>query len=162
MRRWLPYPALSGFLLVIWLLLNQTLAPGQFVVGAILGVVLARIFRLLDAPTLRVRNPHKLLVLAARVSLDVVRSNYAVAKLIVRGQSRAVKSGFVSVPLRLTNPYALAVLACIITSTPGTIWVSYDAGRNILLIHVLDLVDEMVWIGTIRDRYEHLLLEIFE
>ena len=162
MRRWLPYPAMSGLLLVIWLLLNQTLAPGQFVVGAILGVVLARIFRLLDAPTLRLRNPHRLLLLAARVSLDVVRSNYAVAKLIVRGQSRAVQSGFVSVPLRLTNPYALAVLACIITSTPGTIWVSYDAGRNILLIHVLDLVDEMVWIRTIRDRYEHLLLEIFE
>ena len=162
MRRWLPYPAMSGLLLVIWLLLNQTLAPGQFVVGAILGVVLARIFRLLDAPTLRLRNPHRLLLLAARVSLDVVRSNYAVAKLIVRGQSRAVQSGFVSVPLRLTNPYALAVLACIITSTPGTIWVSYDAGRNVLLIHVLDLVDEMVWIRTIRDRYEHLLLEIFE
>ena len=162
MRRWLPYPAMSALLLVIWLLLNQTLAPGQFVVGAILGVGLARIFRLLDAPTLRLRNPHRLLLLAARVSLDVVRSNYAVAKLIVRGQSRAVQSGFVSVPLRLTNPYALAVLACIITSTPGTIWVSYDAGRNILLIHVLDLVDEMVWIRTIRDRYEHLLLEIFE
>ncbi|MDP3592675.1 Na+/H+ antiporter subunit E [Phenylobacterium sp.] len=162
MRRWLPYPAMSGLLLVIWLLLNQTLAPGQFVVGAILGVVLARIFRLLDAPTLRLRTPHRLVLLAARVSLDVVRSNYAVAKLIVRGQSRAVQSGFVSVPLRLTNPYALAVLACIITSTPGTIWVSYDAGRNILLIHVLDLVDEMVWIRTIRDRYEHLLLEIFE
>ena len=162
MRRWLPYPAMSALLLVIWLLLNQTLAPGQFVVGAILGVVLARIFRLLDAPTLRLRNPHSLVLLAARVSLDVVRSNYAVAKLIVRGQSRAVQSGFVSVPLRLTNPYALAVLACIITSTPGTIWVSYDAGRNILLIHVLDLVDEMVWIRTIRDRYEHLLLEIFE
>ena len=162
MRRWLPYPAMSALLLVIWLLLNQTLAPGQFVVGAILGVVLARIFRLLDAPTLRLRNPHRLVLLAARVSLDVVRSNYAVAKLIVRGQSRAVKSGFVSVPMRLTNPYALAVLACIITSTPGTIWVSYDAGRNVLLIHVLDLVDEMVWIGTIRDRYEHLLLEIFE
>ena len=162
MRRWLPYPAMSGLLLVIWLLLNQTLAPGQFVVGAILGVVLARIFRLLDAPTLRLRNPHRLLLLAARVSLDVVRSNYAVAKLIVRGQSRAVQSGFVSVPLRLTNPYALAVLACIITSTPGTIWVSYDAGRNVLLIHVLDLVDETVWIRTIRDRYEHLLLEIFE
>jgi multicomponent K+:H+ antiporter subunit E len=116
----------------------------------------------LDAPRLRLRNPHKLLLLAARVSLDVVRSNYAVAKIIVLGQGRAVKSGFVSVPLRLTDQYALAVLACIITSTPGTIWVNYDANRNILLIHVLDLVDETVWIRTIGDRYEHLLLEIFE
>jgi len=162
MRRWLPYPALSIFLLVVWLLLNQTLAPGQFVVGSVFGLVLARVFQQLNVPKLRLRNPHKLLLLAARVSLDVVRSNYAVAKIIVLGQGRVVKSGFVSVPLKLTDQYALAVLACIITSTPGTIWVNYDANRNILLIHVLDLVDETVWIRTIGDRYEHLLLEIFE
>jgi multicomponent K+:H+ antiporter subunit E len=56
----------------------------------------------------------------------------------------------------------LAVLACIITSTPGTIWVDFDSAKGRLMIHVLDLVDEATWIHTIKDRYERLLLEIFE
>ncbi|MGP1664783.1 MAG: Na+/H+ antiporter subunit E, partial [Rhodanobacter sp.] len=59
-------------------------------------------------------------------------------------------------------PYGLAVLACIITSTPGTIWVSYDSVRSVLLIHVLDLVDEQSWISSIKQRYERPLLEIFQ
>lgn len=162
MSRWLPYPGLSALLLAVWLVLNQTLAPGQIVVGALLGVTLAKAFGLLQPPKLRLRNHHKLLVLAGLVGLDIVRSNLAVAKIIVLGRSRAVTSGFVSIPMRLTDRYGLVVLACIITSTPGTIWVSYDAGRGVLLIHVLDLIDEATWIRTIGDRYERLLLEIFE
>jgi multicomponent K+:H+ antiporter subunit E len=161
-RRWLPYPALSVWLTVIWLLLNQTLAPGQVLMGALLGIGLALVFRQLDPPRLRLRNPHKLLLLALLVGFDIVRSNIAVAQIITGGRSRSMTSGFVSIPLRLTNHYGLAVLACIITSTPGTIWVSYDANHGVLLIHVLDLVDEQTWIRTIGDRYEKLLLEVFE
>src|SRR3546814_687158 len=44
----------------------------------------------------------------------------------------------------------------------GTIWVSYDPIGNMLLIHVLDLVDEQTWIDTIQQRYERPLLEIFQ
>jgi multicomponent K+:H+ antiporter subunit E len=53
-------------------------------------------------------------------------------------------------------------LACIITSTPGTLWVNFDAAKRILIIHVLDLIDESEWVRTIKGRYERLLLEIFE
>lgn len=162
MRRLLPYPALSAFLLATWLLLNQSLAPGQILIGTILAIGLAKVFGALDPPKLRLRNPHKLVVLAFRVGLDIARSNFAVAKIIVFGQSPAVSSGFVSVPLRLTNRYGLVVLACIITSTPGTIWVSYDSNHSILLIHVLDLVDEATWVRTIGNRYERLLMEVFQ
>jgi len=162
MRRWLPYPALSVILLAIWLVLNQSLAPAHLLVGAALGVGLGKVFGLLRPPELRLRNHHKLLILAALVAFDIVRSNLAVAKIIILGRSRATTSGFVSIPLRLTDPYGLVVLACIITSTPGTIWVSYDAGNGILLIHVLDLVDETTWIETIGHRYERLLLEVFQ
>ena len=162
MRRWLPYPALSAFLAAIWLLLNQSLAPGHFAIGALLGVGLAKVFGLLRPPLLHLRNHHKLFVLAFLVGLDILRSNLAVAKIIVQGRTRAVNSGFVSIPMRLTDPYGLVVLACIITSTPGTIWVSYDSGHGVLLIHVLDLVDDATWIHTIGHRYERLLLEVFE
>jgi multicomponent K+:H+ antiporter subunit E len=54
------------------------------------------------------------------------------------------------------------VLACIITATPGTSWARYDAVRNTLTIHVLDLVDEQAWITQFKLRYERRLLEIFQ
>jgi len=92
---------------------------------------------------------------------DIVRSNLAVAGIVLRRRGRFV-SGFVEIPLELTDPYGLAALACIITSTPGTIWVDHDSRRNVLLIHVLDLVGESVWIDTIKRRYEQPLKEIFQ
>ncbi|MBM6584501.1 Na+/H+ antiporter subunit E, partial [Microvirga sp. BT689] len=67
-----------------------------------------------------------------------------------------------TIPLDLRSRNGLAVLSIIITSTPGTIWVEYNAARSTLLLHVLDLVDETVWIRTIKGRYERLLMEIFE
>lgn len=162
MTRWLPYPALSLFLLGVWLLLNQSLSLGHVLSGAVLAIALGRVHARLQAPGARVRNYHLLALLGLHVALDVIRSNLAVATIIVRGRSRGVTSGFVEVPLDLRDRYGLAVLATIITSTPGTIWVNYDSGSNVLLIHVLDLVDEEGWIRKIKGRYEQLLLEVFE
>ena len=69
---------------------------------------------------------------------------------------------FMTIPLDMRSRHGLAVLSIIITSTPGTLWVNYDATKATLLLHVLDLVDEAVWIRTIKGRYERLLMEIFE
>jgi len=160
-RRWLPYPILSVLLLLIWLLLNQSLAPGTILLGALLGIALARVFGLLHPPKAHLRNYPLLGLLFVRVVGDIFRSNIAVARIVLR-RERRMHSGFVAIPLALTDRHGLAVLACIITSTPGTIWVSYDSTANILLIHVLDLVDEQDWIDTIKQLYERLLLEIFE
>ncbi len=71
-------------------------------------------------------------------------------------------SGFVAIPLDLRDPLGLAILSIIITSTPGTAWVDYNSARGTLLIHVFDLVDEEGWRKLIKNRYEHLLTEIFE
>ncbi len=161
MKRWLPYPTLSLFILATWLVLNQSLAPGHLLLGAGLGLALGFAFRSLQPPPLRIRHRGLLLRLVLRVTADVIRSNLALLRIIVGGRSRSVTSGFVSVPLDLTNPYGLAVLACIITATPGTIWMSYETQDRILLIHVFDLVDEAEWIRTITERYAQPLQEIF-
>lgn len=160
-RRWLPYPLLSAVLALLWLVLNQSLSPGMVVLGIALGLGLARVFGMLRPPRARIRNYPLAARLLSRVVFDIVRSNLAVARLILGGR-RHVRSGFVSIPLTLTDRHGLAVLACIITSTPGTIWVSYDPTASVLLIHVLDLVDEGTWIRTIQRRYERPLLEIFQ
>lgn len=161
MKRWLPHPLMAGFLLLAWLLLQQSLAPGSIVVGSVLALVLTRVLDRLQPPAVRVRHPGVLLKLLLRVFADIIRSNFAVAKIIVTRRRNYV-SGFVTIPLQLSHPYALAMLACIITATPGTIWVSHDSSRRLLVIHVLDLVDEAGWIASIKQRYERPLLDIFQ
>ena len=56
----------------------------------------------------------------------------------------------------------LAVLACIVTATPGSAWLEHRAADNSVLIHLLDLKSDQEWITTFKDRYETLLLEIFQ
>lgn len=162
MRRWLPYPAMSLFLMATWLVLNQSLAPGHLLIGALLGLILGGAFGRLQPPPLRIRNRRRLLRLVFVVLGDVLRSNLALLRILIGGRMGSVTSGFVTIPLQLTDPYGLAVLACIITATPGTIWMSYRAREGLLLIHVFDLVDEVEWIRTITERYETPLREIFE
>ncbi len=161
MRRPVPYPLLSGGLLAMWLLLNQTLALADVVAGVVLSLAFPWVLALLVAERARVRRPGAIARLSVRVLGDIIRSNFAVASIILHPGHRARTAGFVSIPLRLRDPYGLAVLACIITATPGTLWAGFDPASGTLVIHVLDLVDEGVWIRIIKERYERLLLEIF-
>ena len=161
MTRFLPFPVMSAFLLATWLLLNQTLSPGHIVMGCLMAVVGGWALTTVEPPKGRPRRPRLVLQLALQVLADIFRSNVAVARIIL-GLATPASSGFVRIPLDLRSSYGLASLAVIITSTPGTVWVDLDVGRGILTIHVLDLVDESVWIRTIKHRYERLLLEIFD
>lgn len=161
MTRLLPFPLVTAGILVLWLLLNQALSFGQFLLGGLVAVVGGWAFSLLAPPRVRVRRLPVVLRLLSLVVADIVRSNIAVGRIIVGLAGRERVSGFVSIPLDLRDPYGLATLACIITSTPGTLWVSFDPASGILVIHVLDLVDENEWIRTIKGRYERHLLDIF-
>jgi len=161
-RRALPYPILSAALLASWLLLNQSLAPAHLALGACLALGCGLILRALKPNPTRLRRPVALLILGWLVLQDIVRSNIAVARIILGTGLPAVNSGFVNIPLELRAPPGLAALAIIITATPGTIWVNHDPSQGLLTIHVLDLVDERAWQRTIKGRYERRLMEIFE
>lgn len=158
----LPYPLLSAALLVLWLLLNQSVSPGHLVLGAVLGIMASWALAALRPEKPRIRRFGAKFRLAGMVFVDILRSNVAVGRIILSAKEPGVNAGFLSIPLELRSPHGLTVLACIITSTPGTIWLNYDATKGILLLHVLDLVDETVWIKLIKGRYERQLLEIFE
>ena len=162
MTRLLPFPFLSFGLLVLWLLLNQTTSLGQFLIGCLLALLGGRILVALQLPRATIRRPAALLRLLGLVSMDIIRSNVAVGLLILGTGRRERTSGFVNIPLDIRNPYGLAMLACIITATPGTLWVNFDWQKGLLVIHVLDLIDESEWIRTIKRRYERHLVEIFE
>jgi multicomponent K+:H+ antiporter subunit E len=116
----------------------------------------------LQPPQVRIRWLGAIVRLSLRVLVDIAKSNIAVGRIILGSAKKERRPGFVNIPLELRSPYALATLACIITSTPGTLWVDFDAAKGTLMIHVLDLIDEGEWIRSIKGRYERPLLEIFE
>jgi len=161
MTRLVPFPMASASLLVVWLLLNQTFSLGHVLLGVAVALVGGWALSALEPPKARLRQLGALCRLAALVLADIVRSNVAVARIILGRERRQRTPGFVEIPLELREPYGLAMLACIITSTPGTVWVDFNEASGSLTIHVLDLVDKTDWIRTIKDRYERLLLEVF-
>lgn len=158
----LPFPSLWVALLALWLALNGTLAVADWIVGALAALAGVVGLAFLQPAYPRARRPAAAARLAATVLLDIVRSNAEVAAIVFRPGARGRRAGFVDIPLDLRNPAALALLACIITSTPGTSWAGYDPASGVLTIHVLDLVDDATWVRTIKERYEQRLMEIFE
>ena len=161
MSRLIRFPIASAILLVLWLVLNQTLSPGHILLGTAIALIGGWALAALELPKARPRSLTAVFRLATLVFADIVRSNIAVARIILGLERRRWNSGFVKIPLELRNPYGLAALACIITSTPGTLWVDFNEASGILTIHVLDLVDKAEWVRTIKGRYERPLLEIF-
>lgn len=161
MNRWLPYPLLTASLLTMWLLLNG-FSVGHFVLGSVIAVAASLSMKALEPSKPRLRRWGKIPQLLAIVLADIATSNVAVSKIILAGNRQARRSGFVIIPLKLSDPTGLALLACIITSTPGTAWLEYNSSSQRLLIHVLDLGDEQETIDLVTKRYEPILMEIFE
>ena len=149
-------------LLVLWLVLNESVEPGQVLLGALVALAGSVAFARLEPLRRAARRPGAIVRLLASFVADMVRSNFAVAAIVLGIPRRKRTAGFLTMTVAVRTPEALAALACIVTATPGTLWVRYDRDSHELTIHVLDLVDEEAWIRLFKERYERRLLEIFE
>lgn len=157
----IPHPLLSLALLLMWLLLND-FTLGHLVLGSVVAIFGGWAIASLRPDKPKIKKWYLLPKLFLIVFVDIIRSNAAVALLMLSGKRRKQTSGFITVPLEIEHPTALAIMAVILTSTPGSAWLAYDERRKTVLIHVLDLIDEEQWVANIKHRYERLLLEIIE
>lgn len=162
MRFWFPYPLLSLALLMLWLLLNQSVSMGHVVLGSILAISLAWALVNLQPDKPRVKKLNLIFALAEQVIVDITRSNLAVMGIILRSGRRKDTSAFIRMDVPLSDDTALAILACILTATPGTAWVEFDRQTHKLLVHVLDAENADIWRHHVTSRYMQPLKEIFE
>lgn len=163
LQRLLPAPGLSALLLLAWLMLNQSLSPGQWLLGTLLAVAVPLFtVRFVDTP-LRVKRWAPVPRLAAVVLWDVLRSNLDVARRVL-GPESAIAPRFVWVPVALQEARAVVLLAGIVTTTPGTISAEISPCGRWLLVHALHCPDEAAAAALVADiqaRYERPLQEIF-
>ena len=157
---WLAHPVLSVTLALSWLLLQHSVELVHLVSALLIGLVIPRLLHpALPAATALRLQPIPRLV--GRVLWDIVVSNMVVARLVLGPMSR-LRPAWVPVPLTLTHPTAISLLATIITTTPGTVSCTIDETRREILVHALDCSDAVQMAADIKDRYEVLLLAIFE
>lgn len=159
--KWLPHPLTSLALLLMWLVLNSSIAPAHVLLGALLGWGIPFVTSRLWTRQMDFHRPIVALRLLVVVLYDIVVANLIVARLIL-GPVSALRPAFVRIPLRLEEPYAIWTLASIITLTPGTVSAVLSEDRRSLLVHALDVEDEAALIAEIKQRYEAPLKEVFE
>ena len=142
-----------GFALFLgWIMLAGDISIAQIVLGVVLAFAIewyARRFG--DIPRGRIRLD-AVPALVGVVLWDIVVANIQVAK-----QPR-----FVRVPIDLEDPTAVALLAAIITITPGTVSAALSPDRRFLTLHALDVGNVAAFVRAIKLRYERPLKEIFE
>ena len=161
MKRWLPHPLLTPALTVIWLLLNNSAAPGQIMLGLLLGWAIPLFTQAFWPEPVRIYRPGALLRLVSVFFHDVLIANLTVARLVLAGP-QALHPMFVQVPLDLHHDLAISLLVNITCLTPGTVSARLSQDQRFLLVHALDCKDPQALMATIKTRFEAPLKEMFE
>lgn len=161
MRRLLPHPLITLALTLVWLLLVNSVASGQIVLGLVLGWAIPLFTLRFWSETPRIHRPLILLRFIVRVLGDIVVANLTVARLIL-GRPERLRPAFVLMPLALKSDLAISLLANTICLAPGTVSARLTLDRRHLLVHTLDTADAERLVATIQSRYETPLQEIFE
>jgi len=159
--RYLPHPLLTPILAAVWLLLNNSLAPGHVVLGLLLGWAIPWFTLRFWPERVRIQRPLLLMRFIAVVLYDIVVANLVVARRIL-GRPERLRPAFVSLPLDLTSDLAISLLANTICLTPGTVSARLSPDRRHLLVHGLHVPDANELVATIKARYEAPLKEVFE
>ncbi len=161
MSRLFPHPVLSVALVFLWLMLTR-FSLGFLILGTTLSLVAGWAYSALHSARPRIRRWGVIPRLIVTLFLDIIRSNVAITRLLLTEGRNGRKSAFIQIPLQVRNPNSLAVLAIILTATPGTAWVEYGTDTGILILHIFDSSEADHYHDVIGNTYEPMLMEIFE
>ncbi|MCB1738403.1 MAG: Na+/H+ antiporter subunit E [Gammaproteobacteria bacterium] len=160
MKPLLPHPIITPALTLVWLLLNNSFAPGHILLGLLLGWAIPHLTLAFWPDTVKVYKPSALLRLFGLFLYDILVANLVVARLILTGPKH-LKPAFVAVSLDIDHPFAISLLANIISLTPGTVSAQLSDDRRSLWVHALDTDNPDALITEIKTRYEAPLKEAF-
>ena len=162
MKRLFPHPFLTLTLIVLWFLLVNELKLGSLVLAAVFGTVIPLLTTAWWPDRPKVKHPLRLASYSLLVLWDVIVANFQVARIVLFMPRAKIQSAWITVPLDLTSPEAISLLAGTITMTPGTLTADMSACGRALLVHALHAPDPDATRDDIKARYESRLQRIFE
>lgn len=160
-RRWFPHPALSVFMLMLWLLLANDVSIGQILLGGILAWLIPWLTQGFWPESLQMRRPLVLVRFILVVLWDIVIANLILVVRIL-GPVNKLQPAFMQVPLNIQHEFTITLFASTISLTPGTVSADLSMDGRYLLVHSLHVTDIDAAITGMKQRYEAPLKEVFE
>lgn len=105
------------------------------------------------------RRARAWLVLAGLFVRELALSVHDVVRAVLR-PSRVQRSGIVAVPLSLRGETSIALLANLVTLTPGTTSLHVSDDHGVLYVHAMNLGDDTV--AQIQSGFERRVKECLE
>lgn len=162
LARLIPHPVLSLTLTIVWLALVNKVTLGNLILGGALGIVVPIVTAAYWPDRPKLQKPVAIAEYMLVVFWDIVVANVQVAAIILFKRQKDIHSHWIDIPLDLTSPEAITVLAGTITMTPGTVSATLSADARSILVHCLHTDDPGAVRADIKARYERRLKEIFE
>jgi multicomponent Na+:H+ antiporter subunit E len=94
---------------------------------------------------------------------EIMLSTIQVAIIVLQPRGRLrekINSAVIGVPLTVKSDIEIAILASLISLTPGTLSIELSPNRGILYVHVLSYHDADEFRKSVKDGFERRLLEI--
>jgi multicomponent Na+:H+ antiporter subunit E len=91
---------------------------------------------------------------------QLLRANLSVARTVLLKRREDIHPAFIAIPLEAETDAEIALLANLITLTPGTLSLDVSTDRSVLYIHTLDVEDMDALRVEIKSGLERGLLEV--
>lgn len=130
-----------AWLTLLWVTLWGDVTPMLVVSGVLVSVLMSLVFPLppLDFGV-RIR-PVRLVLLAGRFLVDVIRASIEVTGVVLR--RRPVRNAVVAVDLTSDSDFILTGVAAMLSLVPGSVVVEARRSTHTLFLHVLDVPDRL-------------------
>jgi multicomponent Na+:H+ antiporter subunit E len=149
-----------SLLALAWMALTGDWSLPALVFACGLGWLLLRLVRPLGGEGFRRVRLARLPAFLAYVLKEVVVANLRVAAAVVAPAGR-LRPAIVAVPLTLDRDAEIALLANLITLTPGTLSLDVSPDRRTLYVHAMAVTGPDELRREIRDGFERRILEVF-
>lgn len=147
------------FLAILWAALVGQLTPFQLAVGFLLGAMILAFVQREDGAPRYFITLRRAVGLALFFIWELLLSNLRVAYDVVTPHHH-MRPGIIAVPLDAKTDAEIALLANLVTLTPGTLSLDVSPDRRFLYVHSMYIDGVEATRRRIKDGFERRVLEV--
>lgn len=152
--------AINVILAVAWGFITGSFNLPNLILGFLLGSFGLWLIREQVGTIGYLERARKVASLALLFFYELVKSAIRVAWIVVQPRM-PLHPAIIAFPLTVDRDFEIALLANLITLTPGTLSVDVSADRKFLFVHAIDVLDPDALKRDIAEGFEKRILEAF-